>query len=159
MPLTGTVTAAALNTAFDASLSAMTTNAAAGAKDHVEVLRLASLASGASIYLRSMAWTQPDDGYLRAMYFQATDTGVRTIGATLTVDNGDTSFLNDQSVTMILATINGTTSTSRVPLDESAYIYLLRGVRYRLTITNTSGGTVTGPLMLTLLTRAGRRRR
>lgn len=155
---TSTITAADLNANFDDKTTALLTNARSGRKDGVIPLRLGSLASSADLSLRSIAWTQQDDHELRVITIRATDTAARAISATLTVDNADTTFLVDQTISVALTTVNGTADArTDFRTTTGTRVRLLKGVRYRLAIVNTSGGTVGGPLQATIQVRTGRR--
>jgi hypothetical protein len=79
-PFTGTITEAVLRSNFDDATATMLTNLRAGGKDQTVHLRLASLASGADLSLRSVAWTQQDDAELRILHARVTDTAARAIG-------------------------------------------------------------------------------
>lgn len=161
-PFTGTTSAAVLNSNMDDATDEMLANALAGNKDWTIFLRLASLVTAADLSLRSVAWTQADDAEVRVLCALVTDTGIRAIGVALTVENGDAAFLVDNTIAIAIATINGTVDTRPTLLDlrttTSTRVKLLKGVRYRLAFTNTSGGTVTGPLNVMLQLRSVRRR-
>ena len=145
---------------FDDASSTLLTQARAGAKDQTVMLRLASLVTAADLSLRSTAWTQQDDAELRILMARVTDTAVRAIGVTLTVDNGDTVFLVDHTISDSFSTSNGTVDerTDYRTTTVAERLRLVRGVRYRLAFTNTSGGTVGGPLVACVQLRSVRRR-
>lgn len=156
------VTATTLNSNFDDATSTLTTNAKAGQKDQTRTLYLGSLASGADVSLRSYAWTQPDDAEVRMYFATVTDTAVRAFTISLEVDNGDTTFLVDNTLSITLATANGTVDTRTAGSGDlrtttGVRVRLLKGVRYRLILHNTSGGTITGPLEACVQLRSMRR--
>jgi hypothetical protein len=161
-PFTGTITEAVLRSNFDDATATMLTNLRAGGKDQTVHLRLASLASGADLSLRSVAWTQQDDAELRILHARVTDTAARAIGVALEVENGDTIFLVDKTVSIAITTANGTVDTRPTSSDyrtvTGTRLRLVKGVRYRLMFTNTSGGTVGGPLQANVQLRSIRRR-
>jgi len=158
-PFTSPISLTQLRSNFDDKTATLLTNARAGAKDQVVSLYLASLTSGASEFSRSVAWTQQDDAELRLLMARVTDTGARAIGLALTVENGDTLFLVDHSIALSFNTVNGTTDQrTDYRTTTGTRVRLLKGVRYRLAFTNTSGGTVGGPLIANVQLRSIRRR-
>jgi|GEM_PF-3283393 len=154
-------TATELRANFDDATALLLTNARAGAKDRHIFFRTAALVSGSDVSLRSTAWTQQDDQEVRMMSIGVTAGSVFTIGATLTVDNGDTLFLVDQTISISHATVNGTNNSRPTSLDlrttTGTRIRLVKGVRYRLALTNTSGSNTT-VCQVTLQMRSVRRR-
>lgn len=157
-PSTGVISLSTLRANLDDQTAVMLTNMRAGAKDFTRFLRLDSLASGADVSLRSTAWTQPDDQELRILMARVTNTAVRVIGIALEVENGDTVFLVDNSVVVPLSTSNGTTDTrTDYRTTTGTRLRLARGVRYRLSFTNTSGFTIGGPLQVGVQLRSLRR--
>jgi hypothetical protein len=161
MPLTGVVSATDLNTLFEANLVAMRSNNEDDGRELSVQLWLPFLASGADVSLRSLSWTQPDDAEIQQFSLSAEiDSSARAIGATLTVDNGDTNFLLNVTVSRTLTTSSVARTDSRTSFWlPSGNPKLLRGVRYRLTITNTSGGTVASSLQASIQMSMMRRRR
>lgn len=150
-----------LRTAFDAQTATITANKRLGQKDSDVNLTLMTLAQGAHLLTRSIAWTQTDDQELRAMYLRVIDgTAGRIIVATLSVDDGETQFLGaDQTFTATLTTVNGT-ADARVDFRTTTgkRARLLNGVRYRLDIENTTAETtVSGALNAGVQTRSVRR--
>lgn len=161
-PFVGTVTAAQLRANFDDKTTTLQTNMRAGQKDHAKILRLASLLAGSDVSLRSVAWTQQDDQEVRVLNVRATDTGAgRVVTGTLTVDNADTVFLVDNAISVSITTVVGTADSRPGTLDlrttSGTRIRLVKGVRYRLTL-SVDAGTCTGPILLELQRRTIRRR-
>ncbi len=163
---TSPISASQLNTNFDDATSALTSQAILGQVDGNVFLLLTTagqLASAADISLRSIAWTPTDDQELRIAFIRATDTAANAITLVLVVENSDTAFLVDQSISIPLTTVNGTID-SRTAGDEDyrtttgIRVKLLKGVRYRLTMVNVSGATIGGPLEVCCQTRSVRRR-
>lgn len=169
MTLSGDITADDLNDEFDAQTATINAQAVEGQKDCPVILRLESLASGEPEGVRSYAWTQQDDQQDRIFWFRVTDTGARAVSASLTVDganedNGNARFMTDNVVSIDLTTINGIVDSRDTYQDdfrdpEGTPFRLLKGIRYRLTVENESGGTVTGPLECGTQLRSVRRRR
>lgn len=163
MPLSGTITAADLNTNFDAQTATILTQAGQGQKDQTIELRLDTLADTDDASARSVAFVVPDDLEDRTIFLRVTDgTAGRVITGTLTVDNGDTTYLVDNTVSLSVTTVNGTVDSRPTSLDltdnTGTVLRLLSGVRYRLTMANTSAGTtVSGPLILAMQLRSFRR--
>lgn len=160
--LAGKVDITQLRTDFDAKTATIQANARGGGKDHDAVFRLATLADTDPLTARSRAWTQQDDQELRVIGLRVTD-GVagRVVNAILTVDSGDTTFLLDNTVLATITTVNGT-ADARVDFRTTTgkRLRLLKGVRYRLALINTTGATtVAGPLLAFVQTRCVRRRR
>lgn len=155
MTLSGTVTQAALRTDFDALTASLTTDALAGQADFPIALRVASLAVAMDVSLRSIDFTAPDDLELRVVRVLVTHTAaVGDVTATLTVTDGDTAYLLDQTITVSVASVNGTAQAS---LDcrtttQAKRLRLLRGVRYRLTL-STAATVDVGQATLVLRTR------
>lgn len=158
-PFSGGITAAILNANADDRTVSLLANAKAGQKDGEIPLRLASLASGADLSLRSIAWTQQDDQELRLLALRVTDTGAgRAVTATLTVDNGDDTYLVEHPISVAITTVIGTADgRTGFRTTTGIRVRLLKGVRYRLAIQNTSGSTINGPLQAVVQLRSRRR--
>ena len=159
MTLSGTVTQTALRTDFDALTLSLSSNTLLGQEDFPLTLRVASLAVAMDVSLRSVDFTAPDDLELRVLRVLVTHTAaVGNVTATLTVTDGDTAYLLDQTITVSVASLNGTAQAS---LDcrtttQAKRLRLLRGVRYRLTL-STAATVDVG--QATLLLRSRRRTR
>lgn len=145
VPFTGTITQATLRSNFDDKTSTLTTNATAGQTDHdVTVVRYA-LAAADDVSLRCVDFTPVDDYELRVLRLTLEDgTAGRTVTATVTVTDGDATFLLDKTVSVTGTTVIG---TAHVNLDLRTVtgnrLRLLKGVPYRLTIGVPSAGPVT----------------
>lgn len=138
MTLSGSVTQAALRTDFDQFTSRINARMVAGAVDFSVLARRDGLANADDISLRSVAWTQPDDAELRVLRAEVTHSATgRTVTATLTAEGLDDPLdaFGGAPVTVSRASINGNISGY---LDLRATtgrrVFLLRGVRYRLSI-------------------------
>ena len=155
MTLSGTVTQTALRTDFDALTLSLSSNTLLGQEDFPLTLRVASLAVAMDVSLRSVDFTAPDDLELRVLRVLVTHTAaVGNVTATLTVTDGDTAYLLDQTITVSVASLNGTAQAS---LDcrtttQAKRLRLLRGVRYRLTL-STAATVDVGQATLLLRTR------
>ena len=144
-PFTGLVTQATLRANFDDKTSTLTTNATAGQADHVVSVTRRSLGAGDDISLRCVDFTPMDDYEIRVLRLTLEDgTASRTVTATVTVTDGDATFLLDKTVSLTGTTIIGTTHAN---LDLRTVtgdrLRLLKGVPYRLTIGAPSAGPVT----------------
>lgn len=137
MTLSGTVTQTALRTDFDAQTANFTSDALFGQETATMLLRVASLTSVMDVSVRSFDFTAPDDVELRILRVMVTHTAaVGNVTATLTVTDGDTTYLLDQTISIAVASVNG---TAHGVLDmrtttQAKRLRLLRGVRYRLTL-------------------------
>lgn len=148
VPFTGTITAATLNSNFSDAIASLNTNATAGVNDFDIVMTRANLDAADHVTLRSLAFTPTDDWELRAVRINAyatLGTG-QVVTATVTVDNGDTTYLIGQTPTAT-CTIASTGVTTAGNIDYtltylSRRLRLLKGVRYRLTL------SATGPIFL-----------
>jgi hypothetical protein len=155
MTLSGTVTQTALRTDFDALTTSLSGNTLLGQEDFPLTLRVASLAVAMDVSLRSVDFTAPDDLELRVLRVLVTHTAaVGDVTATLTVTDGDTAYLLDQTISVSVASLNGTAQAS---LDcrtttQAKRLRLLRGVRYRLTL-STAATVDVGQATLLLRTR------
>lgn len=148
-PFTGTTSASTLNSNFDDATSTLTTNAKAGQKDQNVTVYSISMVAATALSLRTTAWTQSDDMEVRVIYARGTaDAAARTLTVTLTVDNGDTAFLNDNTVSYSVTSSGAGAFDTRTAVQgdyrttSGTRIRLLKGVRYRLTI-STDAGTYT----------------
>jgi hypothetical protein len=155
MTLSGTVTQTALRTDFDALTTSLSSLTLLGQEDFPLTLRVASLAVAMDVSLRSVDFTAPDDLELRVLRVLVTHTAaVGNVTATLTVTDGDTAYLLDQTISVSVASLNGTAQAS---LDcrtttQAKRLRLLRGVRYRLTL-STAATVDVGQAILLLRTR------
>ena len=145
VPFTGTVTQATLRANFDDKTSTLTTNAQAGKTDHVVYVQRLALNTTDDISVRCVDFTPVDDYELR---LRLGDTvASRTVTATVTVTDGDTTFLLDKTISVTGTTIIG---VSNAYLDLRTVtgnrLRLLKGVPYRLTIGAPSAGPLTSAM-------------
>lgn len=145
-PFTGTTSAATLNANFDDARATLTANAKLGQKDQTRSVYVASLVAATALSLRTFAWTQPDDMELRIVCAGGTaDAAARTLTVTLTVDNGDTAFLNDLTVSYSVTSSGAGAFDTRTAVQgdyrttSGSRIRLLKDVRYRLTMSTDAG--------------------
>lgn len=111
-------------------------------------LHLASLADTAAQPVRSVTWIQKDDQVLAGIMLRVTDgTASRVVTARLTCDD-DARGLLEHDISVSVTTSIGTQDDRELFTSASTKrVRLLRGLRYRLEIENTSAGTtVSGPL-------------
>lgn len=144
-PFTGTVTQAALRSNFDDKTSTLTNNAKAGQTDHVVAVTRLALGAADDISLRCVDFTPVDDYEVRVLRLTLEDgTASRTVAATVTVTDGDATFVLDKTISVTGTTVVG---TSHANLDLRTVtgdrLRLLKGVPYRLTIGLPSAGPVT----------------
>lgn len=160
VPFTGTVSASTLRANFDDATTTLAGAFTAGVKDHV-VSHIALAFSGTGTAVADfLDFRPPDDMEVRVLRIVATDgTAGRTVTATLTQTDGDTSYLLDQtfsvSATTVIGTVNANLDCRTV--TQSRRVVLARGVRFRLTLA-TSAGPVTS-LQAALVLRTVRRLR
>lgn len=156
-PFTGTVTAAALIANFDDKSTTLTAQALLGRKDANMFHRRAALGAADNVSLRSVDFVAPDDLELRILRLTVLDGAAgRTVTGTLTQTDGDTSFLLDKTLSVSVTTVIGTAQASLDKRTTSGDRHrLLKGVRYRLTL-STSAGPVTAA-QITAVLRTARR--
>ena len=138
---TGAVTAAALNANFDDKTSTLSTQATAGQKDANITLQVVGLTTSTALALRVIDFTAPDDLEIRVIRVEVTDTGT---GATVTAtvaesDGADITMVGgpySQSVAGISGTARETLDCRTVTTERR--MRLVRGVRYRLTLSTTA---------------------
>lgn len=140
---TGATSATTLNANFDDKTTTIDANAIAGRVDHPVHVRRGSLAVADDVSLRSVYWTAPDDMEVRALRVLATHSaGGLTVTATLSEANGLVDLMMGVDPTVSVASINGTAQASLdLRTTTGRRIMLLRGVRYRLSV-SVVGGTV-----------------
>ena len=154
---TSTITHTALNANFDDKTATLKANALLGGKDWTFHFRWPAVLAGSDESLRSVAFTAPDDLELRDVGVTSVDTtAARTASVALTVDGGDDDYLLETtvsvSVTTVIGTAHGTRSDYRT--TTGTRVRLLKGVRYRLTATQSAG---TGVVQGYVQCRTGRR--
>jgi hypothetical protein len=140
---TGATSATTLNANFDDATTRIDATMVAGRVDYPIHVRKGTLAVADDVSLRSVAWTAADDSEVRVLRVLATHTTTGIdVTATLEQADGDTAFMMDAAVTVSVACINGTAQASLdLRTTTGRRIMLLRGVRYRLTV-SAAGGTV-----------------
>lgn len=141
MTLSGTTSATAIRTDFDAVRALLEVDDEQDT-DFVVPLRLTSLTDAMTERDRSITFTPRDDYELRVLSLSATNTitpGI-VVTATLTVYNGDTSYLLDKTISTSVTTIVGT-ADSRLDFRTVTgdRVRLVKGVRHQLTISVNTG--------------------
>lgn len=163
-PFTGTVSIATLRANFDDATAQITTNAAAGEKDFEVFAHVPSLtASSNAPRDTSIAFTPRDDALVTAIMVSGTSSGTLLCTGTLTVDDDDAyhTFLAGQTISVSATPSGAVAFTSRQGFYTASgvgntVVRALAGVRYRITI-STSTGTVTNACC-TVQMRSRRRR-
>lgn len=145
--LSGTISAADLNTNFDDKVANLTAQAASDSKFHEienEVLDLTSgPVAGSNIY----DFTCPDDMELWVVGLSVwnPDATSRTITMTLTQVDGVTKYLLDQTVSVSVTATSATefnATRGDYRTNSGTKIWLVKGITYRLTFTSSSGSAV-----------------
>lgn len=153
-PFTGTISATTLNSNFDDKTSTLALQSTDGQKDQDVFIFLPSMTSSTALFLRTVAFTSPDDMAIQMLMGRATADGTsRTLFVRLTVDNGDTTFLVGNTYSISAAgSVTIDTRTDTVTGDYrsvgGAFSVIrarcLKGVRYRVTMEcNDIGATLT----------------
>lgn len=141
VPFTGTVDAATLNANFNDAVAALQSQATTNQRDCPIFLKIKNLTTP-STTVDYIDFTPTDDWGLTALRVYATDaTAGQIVTATLTVSNGDTTFLCDQTITKSVTTTAGgvVQATADYRTVTGIRVRLLRGVPYRLKLTTDSG--------------------
>lgn len=154
-PFTGTVSASVFNANFSDANAAITSQAILGQIDsnvHHKVINLVS--AGSPAVTDYVDFTPNDDLELRVLRVSGTDAaGGMTVTATITVANGDTTFLVDRTITATTAALGvgtQTQATTDYRTVTGTRVRLLKGVTYRLTL-SASAGTVDDARAMVLL--------
>lgn len=159
MAFSSVVDADELNGAFATSI---VDDAIAGKKDHTRHVFVPSLTSALALSARTYAFTPHTDEEVRILMARgAADAASRTLTATLEVDNGDDRYLIEHAVSAAVTSAAAATYDTRpTSLDlrdvTGTRVFLLAGVRYRLTLA-TDAGTWTNATAV-LQVRSRRRR-
>lgn len=138
-PFTGTVTEAVLNANFDDARAAITSQATAGQVDACVTHRKLTLTSTPAV-ADFVDFTPEDDMEVRVLrvFVESANAG-STITATLSVANGDSTFLVDKTLTASVTSIAGTVqATTDLRTVTGTRVRLLRGVPYRLALSASS---------------------
>lgn len=164
-PFTGTVSATTLNSNFSDAVAQLTTNSVAGRKDQPITVFVPSLTNATALSLRCIDFTPQDDMEARIVFARGTaDAAARTLTVYLTVENGDTTFLVDNTITQTVTSSGAGAFDTRTAgggdyrTTTGVRFRALKGVTMRLTIECTSvAGTWTnamGVLQLRTIRRA-----
>jgi len=154
-PFTGTTSASVLNANFDDATTRIDATMVAGRVDYPVHVRKATLAVADDVSVRSVAFTATDDMELRVLRVLCTHTaGGITLTATIEQADGDAAFMMDQTISVSVASINGTAQASLdLRTTTGRRIMLLRGVRYRLRVAAVGGTADVGQATALLRTR------
>lgn len=160
-PFTGTVTIGALRTAFDDSTTTLQQAAQLGKKDYEYAIGpISTLTSSTDLSLRSIAFTPFDDGQVQVLAAHGTaDAGSRIITVSLTVDNGDTTWLVDIARTKSATSSGASNTDARIDYRTTSgnVFRVLRGVRYRLAVSCDTAGSFSN-VVAAIQIRSNRRR-
>ncbi len=142
VPFTSTVTAATLNANFDDARAAMTANAILGQVDACVFHKSLLLDSDGSAVKDFVDFVPEDDYEIRVLRVFAEDAvASQVVTASVTVANGDTTFLCDQTVTAAVTTTAGgiVQNTTDLRTVTAVRVRLLKGVPYRLKLARDTG--------------------
>ena len=146
--LNGTVEASELLNNYDDLTSTLAANAILGQCDQTIFAFVRSLAAATALSLRTVAFTLQDDAEVRILYGYGTaDAGSRLLTVTLAVDNGDSTYLVDHTLTATVTSAGAGITHTRPTLTDlrtttGTRVRLKKGVRYRITV-STDAGTYT----------------
>lgn len=142
VPFTGLVTAASLNANFNDANAAIQSQSVLGAVDmavHHKVFLLASTGTAVTDFVDFI----PQDDYtVEWIRVYATDaTASQVVTASLTVANGDTTYLCDQTISVSVTTTAGgvVQATTDLRTVTGVRVRALRGVPYRLSLGRDTG--------------------
>lgn len=155
----GVVSPSVLNSNFDDKTASLTTNAKAGQKDWQVNVEKETLSTADDVSLRSVEIVPQDDFEVRVLGLSVYDAGASLV-ATLTLTSpDDDDYLLERSLTVSATTAAGSHVHARTDLRTSTgdRVFLLRGVRYRLTLDESTAGAI-GRAYGFVLLRARRRR-
>lgn len=141
-PFTGTITAATLNANFDDARAAMTANAILGQVDACVYHKTLLLDSDGSAVKDFVDFVPEDDYEVRVLRVFAEDaTAAQVVTASVTVANGDATFLCDQTITASVTTTAGgiVQATTDFRTVTAVRVRLLKGVPYRLKLARDTG--------------------
>lgn len=143
VPFTGTVTAATLNANFNDANAAINSQAVLGQVDMGVFHKVLLLAASATPAVTDFVDFIPQDDYtIEWIRVYATDaTAGQIVTASLTVANGDTTFLCDQTVSKSVTTTAGGVVQATLDLRTvtGVRVRALRGVPYRLSLATDTG--------------------
>jgi hypothetical protein len=148
--LSGTISAADLNTNFNDKTSTLITNATLGQKDfQVDLEAFDVDNTSARVPYQTLDFTAPDDLELRVMgLFLNSASAVPLITLTLTAididQNSASVYLLDQTVTVTCQAVVGEANATRDDRQASSTtkIFLKKGITYRMRMTSSSATVV-----------------
>lgn len=166
MPLASPISVADIRSNFGAAATLVNAAKALGAMTQTIPLRRMSLADTDTLLSRSIAFTPQDDQDIDTLYLFATDAagGGRVVTVALTED-GVADPVNAPETRYVPhpVQVSGTTISGNIIEVEDfrpvtgTRVRLLKGVRYRLSMTCETVGTVVGPVVAVLQLRPVRR--
>lgn len=146
--LNGTVEASDLLNNYDDLTSTLAANAILGQCDQPIFVFVRSLAAATALSLRTVAFALQDDAEVRICYGYGTADAIgRLLTVTLAVDNGDATYLVNNTITATVTSAGAGLTHTRPTLTDltdtaGTRVRLKKGVRYRLTV-STDAGTYT----------------
>jgi hypothetical protein len=157
---TGLIVAADIQAEYDTLLISINNQSLRGQKDFAIPLMVPALTTSTALSARIVDFTAPDDLELRTLRCSVTSgmAGI-IVTAALTVTDGDTTYLLDNTVSVSVTSIVGT-AHGNVDVRSTTNpirVRLLRGVRYRLSISSPSATATNVSAALVLRTRRRRR--
>lgn len=155
VPFTGVIAAADLRDNFDDKTTRIDAVAAVGQVDWPVFVRKGTLAVADDESTRSVYFSAPDDMEVRVLRVLCTHT---TTGVTVTASIAEANDALDYTMGAVceqaVASINGTAqATLDLRTTTGRRIMLLRGVRYRVTVTASGGTADVGQATVLLRTR------
>jgi len=144
---------------YDNIIVALNTQSTLGDNDFCIPLNVPALTTSTTVPASSVDFTAPDDLEFRTLRLSTTGVVGPTVTATLTVTDGDSSFLLDHTVSVPVVSIAGTAhgNVDARSTTQAIRVRLLRGVRYRLAVTSNSATATAVSAALVLRTRRRRR--
>ncbi len=144
---------------YDALITALNAQALDGQNDFCIPLNVPALTNATTVPASSVDFTAPDDLELRTLRLSTTGVVGPTVTATLTVTDGDSSYLLEHAVSVSVVSIAGTAhgNVDARSTTQAIRVRLLRGVRYRLAVTSNSATATAVSAAVVLRTRRRRR--
>lgn len=157
---TGLIDADDIQAEYFTQVTALQSQALRGQKDFVVPLMVPALVTSTALAARIVDFTAPDDLELRTLRCSVTSgTASIVVTAALTVTDGDTTYLLDNTVSVSVTSVVGTAhgNVDARATTNPIRVRLLRGVRYRLSISSPSATATNVSAALVLRTRRRRR--
>lgn len=156
---TGLIDADDIQSEYFTLTTALNNQALLGENDFCIPLQVQALTNATTVPASSVDFTAPDDLELRTLRLSTTGVVGPTVTATLTVTDGDSSYLLDHTVSVSVVSIAGTAhgNLDARSTTQAVRVRLLRGVRYRLAVTSNSATATAVSAAVVLRTRRRRR--